>query len=114
MRPSSQSAASPISGAPLIGGRPVQLGIAVSMKPAIAAGTKPNSMAWMCQESGSKRLGSTPPVMKRTIHRASASAAQIAAARKKGRNASDQRAAARLATAVEVAIATARLPGARS
>jgi hypothetical protein len=113
IRPTSQSTASPTSGAPWIGGRPVQLGIAVSMKPAMVAGTKPNSMAWMCQESGSKRLSSAPPVVKRTIHKVSASAAQITAARKKGRNARAHRPAPGLATIVGAAIATARLLGAR-
>ena len=79
------------------------------MKPAIAAGTKPNSIAWMCQESGSKRLGNVPPVMKRTIHKASASAAQTAAARKKGRNARDHRLAGGLSAATGATIATTHL-----
>ncbi len=109
MRPSSQSATSPISRAPRIGGRPVQVGIAVSMKPAMAAGTKPNSIAWMCHVNGSKRLGKVAPVTKRAIHRASASAAQTAAARKKGRNARDHRAAARSCAEARVAIATTHL-----
>ena len=59
------------------------------MKPAIAASTKPNSMAWMCQVSGSKRVGKAPPVKKTTIQSASASAAHKAAARKTDRNAKD-------------------------
>ncbi|HEY6577839.1 MAG TPA: hypothetical protein VIY09_00825 [Rhizomicrobium sp.] len=56
----------------------------MSMNPAMAAGTKPNGIAWMCHVSGSKRLGNVSPARKRALHRASASAAQTAAARTKG------------------------------
>jgi len=85
MRPSSHKAASSPSGAPLTGGRPVQLGSAVSRNPAIVAMTKPNSISWMCQASGSKRLGRLPPDAKTTIHTSSAAADHIPPARKNGR-----------------------------
>jgi len=66
-------------------------------------------MAWMCQESGSKRLGKMPPVMKTTIHKASASAAQIAAARKNGRKAKDHKLAGGLLIERGAAVATIHL-----
>ena len=86
MRPSSHNPASSASGLPLTGSRPVQFGIAVSRKPAIAAITKPNSISWICQASGSNRLGRVVPVANMTIQTASATADQRPAARKKGRN----------------------------
>ena len=67
MRPSSHNPASSASGLPLTGSRPVQFGIAVSRKPAIAAITKPNSISWICQASGSNRLGTVVPVANMTI-----------------------------------------------
>ncbi len=45
IRPASHSRARHPSKAPWIGLRPVQFGIAVSMKPAMAASTKPNSIS---------------------------------------------------------------------
>ena len=48
-----------------MGRRPVQFGIAVRRNPAIAAGTNPNSISWMCQPSGSNRLGNVIPARKR-------------------------------------------------
>ena len=68
-----------------MGGRLVQFGIAVSRKPAIAAITKPKSISWICQLSGSNRLGNAVPVANMTIQSASAAAAQSPAARKNGR-----------------------------
>ena len=85
--PAATEPASSASGAPLTGSRPVQFGMAVSRKPAIAAITKPNSISWICQVSGSKRLGRAIPVANMMIHSASAIAAQSPAARKNGRNA---------------------------
>ena len=86
IRPSSHKPAKLASGSPLTGSRPVQFGIAVNRKPAIAASAKPNSISWMCQVKGSNRLGSTPPLARMVIHSASAAADQTAAARKNGRN----------------------------
>ena len=84
--PSNHKLARSAKGAPLIGGRPVQFGIAVSRNPAIVAITKPNSISWICQASGSKRLGRLPPIMKMTIHSSSAAGDHNPAARKSGRN----------------------------
>jgi hypothetical protein len=54
------------------------------MKPAIAAMTNPNSISWMCQVSGVKRLGNVSPMVSMTTHPASAAADQALAARKNG------------------------------
>ena len=48
--------------------------------------TKPNSISWICQASGSNRLGRAAPVINITIQSASATADQSPAARKNGRN----------------------------
>src|SRR5207237_5445774 len=85
IRPSSHSPASVASGAPATGGRPVQFGMAVSRKPAIVAITKPNSISWMCQASGSKWLGTLLPVTNMTIQSNRANADHTPAARKNGR-----------------------------
>ena len=85
MRPSSHNPTSTASGAPLTGSRRVQFGMAVSRKPAMAAITKPKSISWICQLSGSNRLGNAVPVTNMTIQSASAVADQMPAARKNGR-----------------------------
>jgi hypothetical protein len=53
-RPNNHNPARSASCAPFTGRRPVQFGIAVSKKPAMAAITKPNSISWTCQASGSR------------------------------------------------------------
>lgn len=85
IRPSIHSPASTASGAPLTGRRPVQFGIAVNRKPATVAITKPNNISWICQLSGSNRLGTAVPVTSMTIHSASAAADHTPAAKKNGR-----------------------------
>jgi hypothetical protein len=84
-RPNNHNPARSASGAPFNGRCPVQFGIAVSRKPAIAAITKPNSISWTCQVSGSNRVGIVLPVANMTIHSNSANADHNPAARKKGR-----------------------------
>src|SRR5579871_4389581 len=63
----------------------------------------------MCQGNGSKRLGKVPPVRKSSIHRASASAAQRAATRKKGRKASDHKVAGGICSESRAAAVTTHL-----
>jgi hypothetical protein len=84
IRPSSHNPTSIANSPPLTGSRPVQLGIAVNRKPAMAAMTKPNNISWMCQASGSNRLGISIPAVSMMIHSASAAADQSPAAIKKG------------------------------
>ena len=48
--------------------------------------TKPNSISWMCQLSGSKRLGNSMSPASNGSHAAIDSADHVAAARKNGRN----------------------------
>ncbi|MDE1150069.1 MAG: hypothetical protein PW843_26240 [Azospirillaceae bacterium] len=90
-RPASHRATSRASGRPRRGGRPVQLGTAVRMNPATAAMTKPNSISWMCQASGSSPAGPVSAPDSSATHRASAMAAQDEAARKNGRKPSASR-----------------------
>ncbi len=85
-RPSAHNATSTASGVPATGGRLVQLGIAVSRKPPTAAITKPNSISWMCQVSGSKLLGNAASPENSGSHAAIDSTAHAAVARKNGRN----------------------------
>ena len=85
-RPNSHRPTSSARGRPLIGSRRVQFGIAVNRNPAMAAITKPNSISWICQLSGSKRLGSVLPVTSMPIQIAMAAIDQIPAARKNGLN----------------------------
>ncbi len=63
-RPAIQASTSTRSGPPRTGRRPVQLGMAVSRKPPMAATWKPKTISWMCQSTGEKAVGtSTCPVM---------------------------------------------------
>ena len=84
-RPSTQIANNIISGAPCSGLRPVQFGIAVNRKPAIAAATKPNSISCTCQETGSNAVGNAIVPSKTGSHSSIDSAPQNPAAKKNGR-----------------------------
>ena len=57
-RPASQTSTRTARGDPWSGNRPVQFGIAVSRKPVMMAGTKPNSSSWTCQSRGEKAVAS--------------------------------------------------------
>src|SRR6185437_14701557 len=74
------------SGHPAIGSRPVQLGIAVSRNPHMIAPTKPNSISWRCQASGSNAVGSVSAPERLSSHKAMAITAQLAPPKKNGRN----------------------------
>lgn len=63
-RPASHSIVSATSGAPAKPRVPVQLGTAVSRKPAIAAPMKPNSISWPCHRNGGSVADGTRPVAK--------------------------------------------------
>lgn len=65
--------------------RPVQFGIRIN--PLTAAITKPNSISRICQDSGSKRVGSCIAPKNTASQSASAMTAQLAAARHIGRKA---------------------------
>ena len=83
--PASQRRTRPPSGAPCSGSRPVQLGMAVSRKPQTAAPTKPNSISWACQASGSKAVARTGMPAAAGSHSSMDSTPQSAAAKKNGR-----------------------------
>jgi len=85
-RPRAQSPTSSAKPGPRSGSRPVQLGIAVSRKPAITAATKPNSISWACQVAGSKAVGRATTPTRPPSQSATARADHIPAARKNGRN----------------------------
>ena len=85
MRAASHSPNRAARGPPAIGSRPVQFGIAVSRKPAIAAPAKPNSISCRCQAKGAKTLGNVTAPPKVAIQKASAATAQNAAPKKNGR-----------------------------
>ncbi len=80
-RPNSAS-----SGFPAIGRRPVQFGIAVSKNPLTAAPTKPNSISWRCQATGSNCVGSWNCPVSEQSHRTSAMRPHVAAPKKNGLN----------------------------
>ena len=85
-RPQAHAAARPNNGAPCRGKRPLQLGMAVSRKPATAAMAKPCTISWACQASGSIAIGSSMRPVSRRSHSSIDSAAHTAAPRKNGRN----------------------------
>jgi hypothetical protein len=85
-RPRSHSKTRRPSGHPWSGRRPVQLGIAVSRNPAIAAVTKPNKSSCTCHVAGANAVGSATAPHSIPSHTAIARHAQSPAARKKGRN----------------------------
>ncbi len=84
-RPIIQNRTSVPSGQPWSGSRPVQLGMAVRRKPAIAAATNPKISSWKCQAMGSNAVGSAMAPLSVRIQTAMEKQAQRPAARKKGR-----------------------------
>jgi hypothetical protein len=85
IRPIAHRVTSSASGKPRTGSRPVQLGTAVSRKPAAAAITNPNSISWTCHVRASKRVGSVSLPKYIDSHSASEIAAQLPAAKNMGR-----------------------------
>ena len=83
-RPANHSPNRPASGAPAIGSRPVQLGMAVNRKPAITAPTKPNSISCRCHASASNAEGIVTCPARRT---ARAPAPRPPIVRRRGRTA---------------------------
>ena len=71
---------------PAIGSRPVQLGMAVNMKPAMTAPTKPNSISCRCQAKASNAVGIVICPASTHSQSASATTAHSAPPRKKGLN----------------------------
>ena len=86
IRPSSHKPAKLASGSPLTGSRPVQFGIAVNRKPAIAAIAKPNSISWMCQVKRIEPAGQRAAACEDGDPQRERSRRPEAAARKNGRN----------------------------
>ncbi len=86
MRPRSHNKTSTARGQPCKGKRPVQLGIAVSKNPAMAATTTPNTISWKCQATESNSDGSASVPARSGIQSPMATQAHTPAQRKNGRN----------------------------
>ena len=80
-RPATHRTASPASGAPVIVGRPVQLGTAVRRNPTRTAEVKPNSISCVCQESGLNPVGSARCPCQTATHSGIQTTARPAASR---------------------------------
>ncbi len=61
IRPASHKAVNTMSGSPEKPRLPVQLGTAVSRKPATAAAMKPKIISWACQNCGGMRVSGKAP-----------------------------------------------------
>ena len=82
-RVTSHNPASRASGPPVSADQPVQLGTAVSVKPAITTPVKPNSISWLCQTGSKPSPSRFSERQALEVHSGTATAANRAAARKK-------------------------------